>query len=64
MCESNAYLIIGEKEELLLKDVVLLKPSENGELYLENLAGEEKRVKGKVLEINFLEHKIRITVMG
>ena len=58
MCESNAYLYKGNKQELLLKDVGILKPAEEGRLLLENIFGEQINIKAKIVEINFQEHKI------
>ena len=58
MCESNAYLNKEDSQELLLKDVGIIKPLEEGKLFLENIFGEELTVKARIVEINFQEHKI------
>jgi predicted RNA-binding protein len=58
MCESNAYFKNDDSEELVLKEVMFLKPLENGEILLENILGEQKTVKGKIQEIDFMTHKI------
>ena len=57
MCESNAYLIKDGKEELFLEDVTLLRP-EGGGLFLQNLFGEEKRVKARIKEMNLTAHRL------
>jgi predicted RNA-binding protein len=57
MCESNVYMKKGEKEEKVLEDVEVLRPE--GELiYLANIYGEEKRVKARLVSIDFNEHKV------
>ncbi len=57
MCEANAYLIKEGIEELILEDISILRP-ENGELYLQNIFGEQKRIKAKIKEMNLLDHRI------
>jgi len=57
MCESHAYVLRNGKEEKVLDDVTLLKP-EAGSVLLRNLFGDEVRIKGKVEEIRFMDHKI------
>ncbi len=58
MCESNAYLNRGKKEELFLKDVTLIKPVSKGEWLVENLLGEQKTFRGRIGSIDFMAHKI------
>ena len=57
MCEANAYLMREGKEELVLEDISLLRP-ENGELYLQNIFGEQKKIKARIKELNLLDHRI------
>ncbi len=57
MCEANAYLIKGGKEELVLEDLSILRP-EKDELYLQNIFGEQKKIKARIKEMNLLEHRI------
>jgi len=58
MCEANAYIMMKEgKEELVLEDIALLRPEEEG-LYLQNIFGEQKRVKARIKEMNLLDHRI------
>lgn len=58
MCESNAYIKRGRKEELFLQEVTLIEPVSDEELLVENLLGEQKRFRGKILKIDFMAHKI------
>jgi predicted RNA-binding protein len=57
MCESHAVVLRNGKEEKILDDVTFLKP-EGGSILLRNLFGDEVKVKGKVEEIRFMDHKI------
>jgi predicted RNA-binding protein len=57
MCEANAYLNKGNKEELVLEDIMILR-SEEGEIYLQNIFGEQKRVKARIKEMNLVDHRI------
>lgn len=57
MCEVNAYIVKEGKEELILEDLSIIRPEEE-ELYLQNIFGEQKRVKARIKEINFIDHRI------
>ncbi len=57
MCEANAYLVKEGKEVVVFEDVSILR-SERDELYLQNLFGEQKRMKARIKEINLIDHKI------
>ncbi|HVN23863.1 MAG TPA: CooT family nickel-binding protein [Syntrophorhabdales bacterium] len=59
MCQTTAYVIEGDREVLLLQDVISIKP-ENGSLRMVNLFGEEKVVRGTIKQIDLLAHKILI----
>jgi len=57
MCEANTYLLKEGKEELILEDLVILRPEPDG-IYLQNIFGEQKRVKARIKELNLVEHRI------
>lgn len=57
MCESHAYVLRDGEEEKILDDVTFLKP-EDDKVVLRNLFGDEVTVKGKIEEIQFMDHKI------
>jgi predicted RNA-binding protein len=57
MCEANAYLVKEGKEELILEDISILRPEEE-ELYLQNIFGEQKRIKARIKEMNLIDHRI------
>jgi predicted RNA-binding protein len=57
MCEANAYLFKEGKEELILEDLMILRPEQEG-IYLQNIFGEQKRIKARIKEMNLVEHRI------
>jgi len=57
MCEAHAYLVKEGKEEMVLEDVAILRPEEGG-LYLQNIFGEQKRIKARIKEMNLIDHRI------
>ncbi len=57
MCEANAYLLKEGKEELILEDLMILRPEQEG-LYLQNIFGEQKRIKARIKELNLVEHRV------
>ena len=57
MCEANVYLVKEGKEELVLEDISILRP-EKDELYLQNIFGEQKRIKARIKEMNLVDHRI------
>ena len=59
MCEANAYLMTEGKEELILEDITLLRP-EGGEIFIENMFGEQKRIKARIKEMNLTTHRITL----
>ncbi len=57
MCEANAYLVKGEKEELFFENVDKITP--NGEeLILEDIFGKKQIIKAKIKEMALVDHKI------
>jgi len=57
MCEAAAYLLKDGKEELLLESVDLLQ-SEDGQIMMINIFGEQKKVKAKIKALALVDHKI------
>jgi len=58
MCEANAYILRGEQEELILKSVDLVEPHEDGEFLLVDIFGTQKFIRGKLKQMNLVDHKI------
>jgi len=57
MCQSNAYLVQDDEEELLLEDVILIEP-EGNKMRLTSLFGEKILVDAKVKAVDLLHHKV------
>lgn len=58
MCEANAYLIKDGQERLLMESVDVVEPEEDGTWRLVGIFGDQKTVKGKIKEMNLVNHKI------
>jgi predicted RNA-binding protein len=61
MCESNVYIRKGDAEEKVLEDVEVLRPEADGVFFLANIYGEQKRIKAKLVSIDFTEHKVLLS---
>ena len=57
MCEANAYLKKGDKEELFLESVDRIVPQDDY-LEMENIFGVKKMIKAVIKEMSLVEHKI------
>ncbi len=57
MCEASAYLLRDGQEELLLESIDILE-SEEGQIKLVNIFGEQKNIKAKVKALSLVNHKI------
>jgi predicted RNA-binding protein len=58
MCEANAYLLQDDQEKLILESVDLIKPQEDNGFLLVDIFGTQKIVKGKLKQMNLVDHKI------
>jgi predicted RNA-binding protein len=58
MCEANAYVYREGEEELVLKDVSIVEPVEEGGYRLVNIFGDQMVVAGKIKRMNLLDHRI------
>ena len=57
MCEASAYLVKDGVEELIMENVDILRPEENG-IYLQDIFGGQRVIKAKVREMNLVDHRI------
>jgi predicted RNA-binding protein len=57
MCEANAYLVKGDKEELVMASVDILRP-EGERVYIQDIFGEQRWLKAHVKEMNLVQHRI------
>ncbi len=58
MCEANAYIFRDDKEELIFKSVDLVTPQDDGGFLLVDIFGTQKIIKGKLQQMNLVDHKI------
>lgn len=57
MCESNAFLQDGEKEEMLMKSVDTIEPFKDG-LKLVDIFGKEMFINARIKDMTLLNHRI------
>ena len=58
MCEANAYISSGGKEELILQSVDIVEPRPDGGYLLVDIFGSQKIVKATLKRMNLVHHKI------
>ncbi|MFP5213802.1 MAG: CooT family nickel-binding protein [Acidobacteriota bacterium] len=63
MCEANAYLVRDGKEELILEAVDVLE-NEGDQVRVANIFGEQKVIRGRLLSMSLLNHKILLEEQG
>lgn len=59
MCEANVFLRSDGKEELLMESVDKIIPL-GEELHLESIFGQQKIIKGRIVEMALVEHRIML----
>lgn len=59
MCQSNAYIMKDGEEEMILSDIISIKPT-GTQLRLTNLFGEEEVIEASIEEVDLLNHKIKL----
>jgi predicted RNA-binding protein len=59
MCDLKVYVKKGEREDLVLESVNLVR-TEGDDVVLRNLFGEEKRVQGAVKEVSLTRNRLTI----
>lgn len=63
MCEAKVFLETKGGRELLMEDVVSIKPIDEG-LSLVDIMGREKPVAASIKEIKLLEHAVLLEPLG
>jgi len=59
MCEANAYIVKDGLEELVMESVDVVEPEENHIRYrLVDIFGEQKVIRGRIMLMNLVDHKI------
>lgn len=59
MCEANVYIERDGKEELLLESVYILRP-EGDRIFMVNIFGEQRTVKGRLKRLDLAKERILI----
>jgi predicted RNA-binding protein len=57
MCQSDVYVVEGEGELLLMKDVSWIEETEGG-LLLKNLDGQQQQIRARVKYADLVSHHI------
>ena len=60
MCEASAYLITDGEPELIMESVDVAVPTDEGELKLINIFGEQRFIRGAIESLSLVDHKIYI----
>lgn len=63
MCEANAYIRQDGQDELLIERVDKLIP-QGEQLFLENIFGQQKTVKARIVEMALVDHRIILERIG
>ncbi|MBU1170986.1 MAG: CooT family nickel-binding protein [Proteobacteria bacterium] len=58
MCEANAYIMKDGSESLFMESVDLMEPMDDQEFLLTSIFGEQKTIKGRILFMNLVNHKM------
>jgi len=57
MCDSNAYLIRGDREELLMESLDFLRQEEDRVIF-RDIFGEEKTIQGRLKELHLSKQRV------
>ncbi len=58
MCEASAYQRIDGKDVLVMDSVDLLEPIDEETYRLTNIFGDQKTIRGKILFMNLVNHRM------
>ena len=59
MCEANAYIVNQEgQEDLLLADVDLIEPQDDGKIRLISIYGEQKVLDARIKSMSLVNHRV------
>lgn len=57
MCESAAFVVTDGTETKIMDNVILVRP-EGERLLLADLFGERKELRARIVNVDFLKHRI------
>lgn len=58
MCEASAFELIDGEEVLFMESVDLLEPLDDVTYRLTSIFGDQKTIKGKIVFMNLVNHKM------
>ncbi len=58
MCEASAYELIDGEEVLFMESVDLLEPVDDETYRLTSIFGDRKTIRGKIVFMNLVNHKM------
>ncbi len=58
MCEASAYQRIDGEDVLVMDSVDLLEPIDEETYRLTNIFGDQKTIRGKILFMNLVNHRM------
>jgi predicted RNA-binding protein len=58
MCEANAFLVKKGKEQLIMESIDIVTPEGRDAWRLVDIFGDQKTVKGRIKEMNLVNHRI------
>lgn len=64
MCEANAYVVKNDKEQLVMESVEIIEPESADTWRLVSIFGDQKLIKGRIQEMNLVNHKILFEERG
>jgi len=59
MCESTAYILRDNKQELVLENVDILEET-NGHVRMVDIFGEEMTINARVRTLSLIDHRITL----
>ena len=59
MCQSRVVTFRGGQEEVVMDDVVTVRPQDD-HLFLQDLYGQQKVVRARIKELQLMDHRIVI----
>jgi predicted RNA-binding protein len=63
MCIATIYVDDGNGREEVMRDVISVEP-ENGGILLTTILGEEKLLRGRIRNVDFLKHSVIVEPGG
>jgi len=59
MCQSRVVTVRGGQEEVVMDDVVTVRPQDD-HLFLQDLYGRQKLIRARIKELQLMDHRVVI----